>query len=83
MTETFNVGDKVVFEDAYTDETRYGVITQMSGGDAVIRAILKEEASGLFSLRANQARPQPCGLAIETDHRRCKRVAQGSPPRTR
>jgi hypothetical protein len=46
MSTELNVGDKVVFQDAYTDETRYGVIAQMSGGDAIIRSITKEEAGG-------------------------------------
>ena len=44
MNEGLNVGDRVVYEDAYTLETRYGVITNLAGTDAVIRTITKEEA---------------------------------------
>lgn len=44
MDEQFAAGDKVVFEDAYNHETRYGVITNLNGTDAVIRIITEEEA---------------------------------------
>jgi hypothetical protein len=44
MSEQFSAGDKVVYEDAYTDETRYAVITQLNGGDAVLRSITEQEA---------------------------------------
>jgi len=44
MSEQFSVGDKVVYEDAYTDEIRYAVITHLTGGDAVLRSISEREA---------------------------------------
>jgi hypothetical protein len=44
MSTDFNVGDKVVSEDAYTDELRYAVITQLNGGDAILRTISEREA---------------------------------------
>lgn len=45
MTDVqFDVGDKVVYEDAYTGELKYGRITNMTGGDAAIRTITQEEA---------------------------------------
>jgi hypothetical protein len=44
MSDQFSVGDKVVFEDAYTDQTHYGIITQLTGGDAIIRTITEAEA---------------------------------------
>ncbi|MFZ0271055.1 MAG: hypothetical protein WAL34_04315 [Acidobacteriaceae bacterium] len=44
MSEQLTVGDKVVYEDAYTGETKFGEITNMAGGDAVIRTITQTEA---------------------------------------
>jgi hypothetical protein len=44
MNEEFNVGDRVVYEDAYTGEIKYGVITNMFGNDAIIRTTTKQEA---------------------------------------
>ena len=43
MTETFNVGDKVMYEDSGTGETKYGVITGMSGTNGTIRTITETE----------------------------------------
>jgi len=39
MTESFNVGDRVTYEDSSTGETKYGVITSMRGTDGTIRTI--------------------------------------------
>ena len=44
MSEQFSVGDKVIYEDAYTGEIKYGFITHMSGGDAIVRTITEKEA---------------------------------------
>jgi hypothetical protein len=44
MSENFQSGDKVVFEDAYTGEVKYGLITNMNGSDPIIRMITQEEA---------------------------------------
>lgn len=44
MNEQFNTGDKVTYEDAYTGEIKFGLITNMSGGDAIIRTITEQEA---------------------------------------
>jgi len=44
MNKEFSVGDRVVYEDVYTGEIKYGLITKMSGTDAIIRTITKEEA---------------------------------------
>src|SRR5438105_4453453 len=44
MSQDFKVGDKVVYEDAYTRDIKYGLITNMSGADAIIRTITQEEA---------------------------------------
>ena len=44
MNEQFETGDKVVFEDAYSHEIKYGVITNLNGTDAVIRIITSKEA---------------------------------------
>jgi hypothetical protein len=44
MSAEFAVGDRVEYEDAYTGEIKYGLITQMQGADALIRAITKQEA---------------------------------------
>jgi hypothetical protein len=44
MSEEFAVGDRVEYEDAYTREIKYGLITHMQGADAVIRTITKQEA---------------------------------------
>ncbi len=41
---TFQVGDTVEFEDAYTREIKWGRITQMLGGTALVSTITKEEA---------------------------------------
>jgi hypothetical protein len=41
---TFQVGDTVEFEDAYTHEIKWGRITQMQGSTALISTITKEEA---------------------------------------
>jgi hypothetical protein len=41
MTEHFNVGDKVVYEDANTGETKYGIITSIKGSDGTIRTITR------------------------------------------
>ena len=39
MSETFNIGDRVAYEDPSTGETKYGVITSMSGTDGTIRTM--------------------------------------------
>jgi hypothetical protein len=44
MTEDFQVGDAVQYEDAYTGELKHGRITQMSGGNAILRTITEREA---------------------------------------
>ena len=44
MSEQLRVGDKVVYEDAYTDEISYAVITHLNGGDAILRSITEQEA---------------------------------------
>jgi hypothetical protein len=44
MSEEFSVGDKVVYQDAITGETRFGLITSLKGGDAIIRVITEAEA---------------------------------------
>lgn len=44
MNEQFKTGDKVVFEDAYSHETKYGEITNLNGTDAVVRLITAKEA---------------------------------------
>jgi hypothetical protein len=41
---TFQVGDTVEFEDAYTHEIKWGRITQMFGGTSLVSTITKEEA---------------------------------------
>lgn len=44
MSEEFAAGDRVEYEDAYTGEIKYGLITNMHGTDAIIRTITKKEA---------------------------------------
>ena len=40
----FQEADKVEYVDAYTGETRYGIIERMYGSNAIIHTITKEEA---------------------------------------
>jgi ribosomal protein L35AE/L33A len=47
MTETFNVGDKVIYEDSSTGETKYGIITSMSGTDGIIRTTTETEIGSI------------------------------------
>jgi hypothetical protein len=87
MSEQFSVGDKVVYEDAYTDEISYGIITQLSGGDAIIRTITEEEAG-----RSPKRLPKPqiaCsfargenGIPVCSYHRKplTQLAAQGDQP---
>ena len=42
--ETFEIGDAVEYEDAYTGELKHGRITSMAGGNVVIRTITEKEA---------------------------------------
>ena len=44
MTENFEIGDAVEYEDAYTGELRHGRITSMAGGNVMIRTITEKEA---------------------------------------
>lgn len=44
MSDNFQVGDKVVYEDAYSGEIKYGLITNMNGLDAIVRTITQKEA---------------------------------------
>jgi hypothetical protein len=44
MNDEYRSGDRVIFEDAYTGEVKYGLITNMFGTDAILRIITKEEA---------------------------------------
>jgi hypothetical protein len=44
MTENFEIGDGVEYEDAYTGELRHGRITNMAGGSIMIRTITEKEA---------------------------------------
>ncbi|MGO9519844.1 MAG: hypothetical protein ACLPND_22630 [Candidatus Korobacteraceae bacterium] len=46
MIETFKVGDKVTYEDS-TGETKYGVITSMSGADGTIRTTTETEIGSI------------------------------------
>ncbi len=38
------VGETVVYEDAYTKETRYGRVVSVLGSNVTVRTITKEEA---------------------------------------
>jgi hypothetical protein len=40
----FQEADKIEYLDAYTGETRYGIIEKMYGSNAIIHTITKEEA---------------------------------------
>ena len=44
MSEELAVGDRVEYEDAYTGEIKFGLITHLQGADAIIRTITKNEA---------------------------------------
>jgi hypothetical protein len=44
MTDYFQVGDVVEYEDAYTGELKHGRITQLSEGNAIVRTITEKEA---------------------------------------
>lgn len=43
-SEEFQIADKVEYEDAYTGELKYGIITQMYGGTVMISNITEKEA---------------------------------------
>jgi hypothetical protein len=44
MTENFEIGDAVEYEDAYTGELKHGRSTNMAGGNVMIRTITEKEA---------------------------------------
>ncbi len=44
MSEQFEVGDSVEYQDAYTGELRHGRITKMYGSTAIITSITEKEA---------------------------------------
>lgn len=58
MNDEFSVGDRVVYEDAYTGEIKYGLVTNMHGGDAIIRTITEGEA-GSDPKHLPKLRPAP------------------------
>jgi hypothetical protein len=57
----FQEGDKVEYVDAYTGETRYGVIERMYGSNAIIHAVTKEEAGP--NPKRFTPRPDPARVA--------------------
>jgi hypothetical protein len=44
MSDELLVGDRVIYQDAITGETKFGLITSVHGGDAIIRVITEAEA---------------------------------------
>ncbi len=68
--QSLTTGDTVVFEDAYTNETKYGRVERTYGGTFIVHIIPREKA-GQNAKRLSVR--QPCEIVLSPDGLRfCK-----------